>query len=149
MKRAIIGIVLVLLVMQLFKIDKSMPEMEKSHDFISITNPPKRVSEILENACYDCHSYKTSYPWYTDLAPVSWWVKNHINKGRKHLNFSIWAMYDAKKQDHKLEEIVEEVEEKEMPLNSYTWVHDHAILSENDRKELIEWVKSKRTYIAN
>lgn len=61
----------------------------------------------------------------------------------------MWADYNDKKQDHKLEECVEEVGEGEMPLDSYTWVHSEAVLSKTEREELVKWFESKRTYISD
>jgi cytochrome c553 len=78
------------------------------------------------------------------VAPISWWIRHHIDEGREHLNFSTWAEYDADEQDHKLEEAVEEIKEGEMPLSSYTIVHREAKLSDTDRRELADWFASLR-----
>ena len=99
---------------------------------------------MLRSACYDCHSHETSYPWYSNLAPVSWWLKNHVNEGREHLNFSVWADYNAKKADHKLEECFEEVAKEGMPLKSYPLTHPEARLSEEQRAKLVTWFKQTR-----
>ncbi|MEQ9288346.1 MAG: heme-binding domain-containing protein [Cyclobacteriaceae bacterium] len=141
-KKIGLAVLVIIVVIQFFRIDKENPAIETKKDFIAATNPPINVSKILKTACYDCHSHETTYPWYSNVAPVSWWVKNHINDGRKHFNFSLWTDYDAKKRAHKLEEFYEEVEEGEMPLNSYTWVHAGARLSSDDKNLLINWVKS-------
>lgn len=96
---------------------------------------------ILNNACYDCHSNKTNYPWYAEIAPTSWLLSNHINEGKKHLNFSEFTNRPLAFQYHKLEECIELIENKEMPLASYTYLgmHKNAKLTENERKELITW----------
>ena len=144
LKNTLLGLAAVFVIMQLFQIDKTNPPVLKDQDFIVLAQPPEHLQQVLRDACYDCHSNETAYPWYTSVAPISWWIRRQINEGRKHLNFSVWAEYDAEKQDHKLEECEEEVEEGEMPLSSYTIVHGEAKLSEADRRELAEWFASLR-----
>lgn len=143
-KTILLGIIGVLLVIQLFQIDKTNPPVRLEEDFIQIKQPPANVENLLRTACYDCHSHETKYPWYTSVAPISWWIRHHIDEGREHLNFSTWAQYDADRQEHKLEECEEETREGEMPLNSYTWVHSEAQLTDPQRRELANWFKSLR-----
>ena len=87
--------------------------------------------------------FESKYPWYTNIAPISFWVKGHIDHGREKLNFSLWNDYTKKKQHHKLEECIEEMEENHMPLKSYTWVHPEARLSKSDKAEIINFLKVK------
>lgn len=138
-----IALVGVIIVIQFFQIDKTNPEVDLSQDFITLTKPPKDIEKLLRSACYDCHSHETSYPWYASFAPISWSVGNHIEEGREHLNFSIWGSYSDEKAEHKLEEIYEEVEEGEMPLKSYTWMHSEAKLSNEQVESLATWAKAK------
>src|SRR6478672_2464625 len=84
---------------------------------------PENVHNILSVACYDCHSNNTRYPWYASIQPVRLWLDNHINDGKKDLNFSEFATYSLRKQYRKLEEVSELVKEGEMPLKSYTLIH--------------------------
>lgn len=137
-------IVVVLVIIQFFTIDKSTSPVDTTKDFLNVTQAPVEVAEIIKTSCYDCHSNQTNYPWYTNIAPVSWWIEHHIEEGKEHLNFSNWSAYSAKKADHKLEEFYEEVEEGEMPLKSYTILHGYAKLSEKEKELLISWVKSLR-----
>lgn len=143
-KKILIALVLVFVVIQFFRIDKENPTVEEGKDFLVMVDASEEVSTILRSACYDCHSYETEYPWYSNIAPVSWWLQHHIEEGREHLNFSIWGDYSAKKADHKLEECAEEVEEDEMPLNSYTWTHSDAKLSKDEKQLLIEFFEGLR-----
>lgn len=144
-KKILLGLGVVFIVLQFFRIDKENPVADPSLDFMELTSPPVEVATILKTACYDCHSYKTEYPWYTNVAPVSWWIADHINHGRGELNFSEWANYSYKRADHKLEEGVEMVEDLEMPLPSYTWAHGDARLSDAQRELLIDWFSDLRT----
>lgn len=143
-KKILLGILIVVIAIQFFPIDKTNPPVRQEDDFIQLTDPPEQIAAILRNSCYDCHSNETVYPWYTSVAPISWWIREHIDHGREEMNFSTWGEYDAEKKDHKLEEAVEMVEESEMPLPSYLWVHRSADLDEQQRKELAEWFSSIR-----
>ena len=100
---------------------------------------PEQVQEILVRSCYDCHSNKTRWPWYSRVAPVSWWVTDHVNEGREHLNFSNWGLSNAEDQAEYAEEIIEEVEEGKMPMPSYVTGHPEAELSETDVATLRAW----------
>jgi len=144
-RNILLGLLVVMLLIQFIRIDKVNPASPAGQDFVTVEKPPAAVASILKNACYDCHSHQTTYPWYTNLAPVSWMIRSHIKGGRQHVNFSTWGAYDAKKRDHKLAEIAEEVGENRMPMKSYTWLHSEAKLSAADREILINWVKSKTT----
>jgi hypothetical protein len=141
-----IGIVFIVLfiVIQVFRINKTITPVNEQTDFMAVTQTNPEVATILKNACYDCHSNQPTYPWYTNVAPVSWWIKNHINEGSKHLNFSIWQTYTVKRKDHKLEECVEMIEEGEMPINSYTWMHPEAKLTDAQKQLLIDWFKAEK-----
>jgi len=144
LKRVILGLVFLFVLIQLFRIDKTNPEFDPSQDFIAVTNPPQEIATMLKAACYDCHSNETKYPWYSNVAPVSWWVKDHINEGRKELNFSLWGTFTEKRINHKLEEGYEKVGEGEMPLKSYLIIHDEARLTDGQRKQLADWLNSLR-----
>ena len=143
-KKIGIALILLVVVIQFVRIDKTNPEVIIENDFIHQTNPPEHIKEMIRTSCYDCHSNESKYPWYTNLAPISWWVKQHINEGRDELNFSEWGSYKPKRQKHKLEECYELIEEDEMPLYSYTLVHGDANLSLEQKDELIKWFKEEK-----
>lgn len=132
-----------LIIAQFFPIDKTNPESDPAKDYISVNQPPAEVATLMKNACYDCHSHQTKYPWYTSVAPLSWWIKGHINEGREHLNFSTWTDYSAKKANHKLEECFEVIEGKEMPMLTYWLVHPEANLSADQRTMLVDYFKGQ------
>lgn len=145
MKKWIKRIVLVLLALfviaQFIRIDKTVPEYDKNGDFISLNPGHEKEATLLKNACYDCHSYETKYPWYAEIAPVSWLVGDHIEDGRKHLNFSIWSTYEPEKQAHKLDESLEEMEEGKMPDPGYVKMHAEANLSKEDKEALMNYLR--------
>lgn len=108
------------------------------------TKVPDDVQKILKTSCNDCHTNNTQYPWYSNIAPSSWFLANHIREGREKLNFSVWNTYEAKKKDKKLEEICSEIQDKEMPLPSYLWIHWDSKLSDEQIKIICDWVGSER-----
>lgn len=143
-KKIALGITAILVIIQFFRIDKTNPVIVQGNDFLTVTNPPENIQLMLKNACYDCHSNQSKYPWYTNIAPISWWVKDHINEGREELNFSEWGTFKEKRQKHKLKETIEVLEEGEMPLESYLIIHDEAKLTTEQKNELVTWFKAER-----
>jgi cytochrome c553 len=144
LKWSAIALLMLLLVLQFFQINKTNPEIKPGEDFLVINKTEASTAKLLKDACYDCHSHETKYPWYTNVVPLSWWIKKHIVKGREELNFSTWATYTAKKADHKLEESIEMLEEKKMPLKSYVIAHSEAKLSADQIKQLSDYFRSQR-----
>ncbi|HEX6097983.1 MAG TPA: heme-binding domain-containing protein [Thermoanaerobaculia bacterium] len=121
----------------------SNPPVNPAHEL----RAPAQVQSILDRSCNDCHSNRTKYPWYSQITPVSWWLKDHIDEGRGELNLSEFGTYEPKKAAHKLEEVCEMVEKGEMPLREYVWGHPSAKLSEADRQTLCGWAKAERARI--
>lgn len=142
-KRILLLLLLVFIVIQVIPKNRWSKDVAVEQSMAYMTNAPQEVADIMEVACNDCHTYETEYPWYANVAPVSFWIDDHINHGRKHLNFAEWASYSTKQQHHKFEECIEELKEGEMPLNSYTWLHGDAQLSEAQRSTLVEWFQTQ------
>ncbi|MEC5172071.1 heme-binding domain-containing protein [Chryseobacterium nepalense] len=117
MKKVLTVILVAFIIIQFFPIDKTNPAPTPGMDFLKIKNTQTEIAKLIKVSCYDCHSNETTYPWYSNIAPASWIMKNHIDEGRKELNFSTFAMYEQKDQAHKLQECIEMVESKEMPLD--------------------------------
>jgi hypothetical protein len=139
LKTILLILVGLLLVAQFIPIDRSVPEVDPNADFLKSVEAPTTIANLIEGACYDCHSYESEYPWYAKIAPLSFWIQGHINGGRQHLNFSDWTSYPAKKAAHKLEECYEEVQERHMPMKSFTWLHPEAKLSDEQVSALAQW----------
>jgi len=134
-------------VMQFIRPEKNQGGYVSIAAFEADTKPTKEISEILQTNCYDCHSAETKYPWYAEVAPVSYWLADHIKDGKKHFNVSEWDSYSVKKKDHKLDELIEMVEEGEMPLDSYTWTHGS--LSKEKADLLVRWAQLVRLQYAD
>ncbi len=138
-RKILLGLLVAFLLIQFIRPTKNISE-GKSPNYISnkyaVSEP---VAGIIEKACHDCHSNNTVYPWYTNIQPVGLWLQNHVNEGKEELNFSEFLAYSPKKARHKLGEMIEILEEGEMPLESYTWIHKNAMLSSDERTALTEW----------
>ena len=140
-----LSLLAILVLLQIFQIEKTNPKAKPEDDFLSIHKTEAKTPSLIKSACYDCHSYETKYPWYTYVVPISLWIKKHIDNGRKELNFSTWASYNPKKADHKIEESAEMVSEKKMPLKSYVLAHSEAKLSPEEIKLLSDYFNSLRS----
>lgn len=148
-RNILIGLIALFLLMQLFRIDKTATPVDPKTDFISLSSANPEVAGLLRTACYDCHSSQPSFPWYTNIAPVSWWIKHHIDEGQQELNFSDWGSYSEKRKNHKLEECIELIEEGEMPMASYTWMHKEAKLTDAQKLQLVEFFRAVKNSYAS
>jgi hypothetical protein len=103
---------------------------------------PENVKGILAKACNDCHTNNTRYPWYSKIQPVDWWLDSHIKEGKTKINFDEYTNKPLRYQYHKMEETIEMVKDGNMPLKSYTWIHKDAILTTDEKDQLINWAES-------
>ena len=140
-KKILLLLLIVFVIAQFFGPDKNKGDLASIDAFLTDTNPPEDVKLILKESCYDCHSDVTLYPWYNKITPVNYWMADHVKHAKKHFNVSNWEGNSIKKKDHKLEELIEMVDDKEMPLNSYTWMHSKANLSDAQRESLMNWAE--------
>lgn len=137
---ALIGIVLLI---QFIRPARNQGEIYGPDHISQAMTVPAEVEQILSRSCYDCHSNNTRYPWYSQVQPLGWWLQHHVDEGKEELNFSAFKTYTEKRKAKKLHEIAEEVEEHEMPLESYTLIHTDAKLSDADRDILLKWCKGQ------
>ena len=155
LKKILIGLGIVLIVIQFFRPEKNESN-DVTHDIATKYDVPRDVNHLLQVSCNDCHSNKTNYPWYANVQPVAWWLDHHVQDGKKHLNFSEFTELPLFVQNHKLEEVIEMVDEHEMPLPSYTYLglHSEAKLTDEQRSKITDWAKAqmsnlKETYPAD
>jgi hypothetical protein len=140
-RKILIVIVLVLVAIQFIRPDRNIASQASSSDISGVLSIPDSVKTILKNACYDCHSNNTRYPWYANIQPTGWWLAGHIKEARGDLNFSEFGGYEQRKQSGKLEGIAAVVEEDIMPLRSYKLMHKNARLSTGEKNLLIDWAR--------
>ena len=117
------GGVVVMAALQLANPALTNPPVLPGHDVLATDPPPPGVAALLRSACYDCHSDETQWPWYSRVAPVSWWLDSHVNDARRKLNFSEWPVDDPLHAARKWNRVSEEVDSGDMPLPSYAWMH--------------------------
>ena len=147
--RAIFLVALVLfLIAQLKRPARTNPAVDETQTIFAHTQMTPQVSAIVDRSCRDCHSNKTAWPWYSNVAPVSWFVIGHVNEGRSMMNLSEWGHLDRDRQDRKLRQICDEVQDGAMPLSSYTPLHPGSTLSAEDKKTLCDWIDAERERLA-
>lgn len=141
MKKVILGILVVFILIQ-FARPKKNDSRNRVNDISTVMDVPEDVQLILKTSCNDCHSNYTNYPWYNEVAPVSWFVASHVNKGKEHLNFSDWTVYNKNQKEHIINDLEEVLQSHEMPLSSYLKKHKEAEMTDEQYKTLLNWVKT-------
>jgi Haem-binding domain len=151
MKKVLLVLLAAFVIIQFFRPAKNTASGPEAYakDISKVHAVPADVQLILQKACNDCHSNNTEYPWYSNIQPVAWWLNDHVQEGKKELNFSEFAGYNLRRQYHKLEEVEEQVKEGEMPLSSYTVIHKEAKLTETEKNALYNWVNALRDSMRN
>ena len=147
LKWALILVAIIFTGIQFLRPARTNPPIDDTNTLSARVHVTSEVEAILNRACIDCHSHKTVWPWYSNVAPVSWLLARDVNNGRRHWNVSNWPS-DPKRSAHKLEEMCEQVERGEMPLGIYLTMHPVAKLSDADKKTLCDWAKSEQQRLA-
>ena len=130
-------------VLQFFRTEKNLSN-DNTQIMTNKFDVPTDIQEIFKTACNDCHSNQTRYPWYANIQPVAWWLNNHINDGKRHYNYSKFSGFPLWLKHEKFGDIAEQLEKNEMPLSSYTLIHRDAILTDVQKKRIIDWAKSNQ-----
>ncbi len=147
LKKAAITAIVLLAVIQFFKTKENKSVQTSENAITQHYDVPENIQNILKISCYDCHSNNTNYPWYNKIQPVNWWLADHVNEGKRKLNFDEFNAYSTKKKLHKLDEVIETIRDNEMPLKSYTFIHGDAKLSDSDKQEIETWAKKIKNEI--
>ena len=147
LKYFVIGLAALFLIGQFIRPSFTNPPVNPDDRIEASVDVPPDVAAILKRSCSDCHTNETTYPWYSQISPVNWWLKNHVDEGRGELNFSTWGTYTPKRKAKKLEEVCEQVGSGAMPLPSYLWGHRDAALTAEDSKLLCGWATSVKESI--
>jgi hypothetical protein len=143
-----IAVVCVLLGLQFVRPARTNPPVDPAQTVYARLQVPAQVRSILDRSCQDCHANTTRWPWYSNVAPISWMLVDHVNEGRQQLNLSEWGRYDNRRAAKKLEEICDQVTDGLMPIASYTTVHRNAKLSPEDVRILCDWTANESARIA-
>ena len=142
LKKVFLGVFALLILIQFIPNELPKVTLENEDDLLSNNEFPIEIESQIKASCYDCHSNETIYPWYSYVAPISFLVKRDTEVGRKELNFSNWESLDRKKKAKHLTDLIEEIEEGEMPFPPYLITHSDAKLSEETKQALMDWADS-------
>jgi hypothetical protein len=137
----IVSLFFIFIVIQFFPPKKNDNLVNPQNDIVFKLDIPIPVKKKIVDACYDCHSNKTAYPFYNNIAPVSWMLAHDVKEGKGHLNFSEWANYDRKTQIKLLGKICDEIKAGEMPLKSYVFMHSRAVINPKELEEICQWTE--------
>ena len=143
-KKISLVLLIVLVAMQFIQPARNTNRQVMPADITKHFSVPASVESILKTSCYDCHSNNTGYPWYAKIQPMGWLLANHIKDGKAELNFNDFGSYSKRRQLSKLKAISNSIKDGTMPLSSYTFLHQDAKLSKDNRALIIEWATSTR-----
>jgi hypothetical protein len=141
MKKVLFSILAIFILIQFIRPEKNNLKNEMNA-MGTVMEIPVEVTKIIQTSCADCHSNSTKYPWYSEIAPASWYLAQHVKEGKENLNFSEWTAYNKDQQAHILKDIKEVLNDREMPLKSYLLIHKGATLTENQYQILYDWANS-------
>lgn len=144
LKLAAVALALIFAAAQFVRPARTNPPVEPGRALEEHVAVPPEVAEVLERACADCHTNRTSWPWYSRVAPASWFVADHVEQGRRELNFSDWARYTPRESADVLRRVCHLARVGRMPLDSYTLLHPRARLSPRDIQTLCDWAHQNR-----
>jgi hypothetical protein len=141
-RRSGVGLIAFLVAGQLIRPARTNPPTNPALTLEATAHPPAAIVAMLDRSCGDCHTNRTRWPWYTNVAPISWWIIDHVDEGRRRVSFSEWGSYDLARQRKELDQICRRVGRHNMPLTSYLLVHRDAVLSDADRRAICDWTDS-------
>ncbi len=139
-KKILLVLLLVFIAIQFFQPAHNKSGQVLPIDFTNFYSVPTNVKTILQNACYDCHSNNTAYPWYSNIQPMAWIMARHIKNGKEKLNFSNFGSNSTRKRISKLKEISNQINDDEMPIPSYKVMHKIANLTQADKALIMDWM---------
>jgi hypothetical protein len=138
-RKVLIGSLILLIGIQFIRPSRNLGEVETENEISKKYQLSTQLHAVLKQSCYDCHSNRTAYPWYSNVQPIGWWLQGHVNEGKEHLNFSEFGTYPEKKAKHEFEEIEDAAANGWMPLESYVWMHRNAKLTPEQSRAIAEW----------
>ena len=140
LKKIVLVLVIVFIAIQFIQPAHNKSGQVSPADFTKLYHVPSNVEGFLKTACYDCHSNNTNYPWYSNIQPMAWMMKRHINNGKEKLNFSEFGSYSSRRQISKLKGIANQIKEDAMPIASYKMMHSKANLAKEEKSIIIDWM---------
>jgi hypothetical protein len=131
-----LGLIAVLILLQFFQPERNIAPLDPELDMLELLVLPEPMTDLIRNACYDCHSNQTVYPWYSRISPVSLYLNKHIVKGKEDLNFSDYGLLDKADKIGAFADFCDVLDAGTMPLQSYMLIHKDARLTQEERENL-------------
>ena len=147
-KKVLLATGIVFIAIQFIQPAKNSNNQVLTKDISKSIPVPDSVQAILKNACYDCHSNNTRYPWYAYIQPTAWLLSSHIAEAKGKLNFSEFGNYSPRRQISKLDGIANSIKDGIMPLSSYKLMHKNARLTQSEKELLIKWAKQSQDILS-
>jgi hypothetical protein len=139
-KWVLVGLIAALILIQLIQPSLTNPPVNPSRSLEAHVEVPAEVQAVLKRSCYDCHSSATVWPWYSHVAPVSWYVVHDVNTGRSHVNLQDWeAQVNEQEGKEHLGLICKLVREGQMPPADYRFIHKGTGLSPEETNAVCAW----------
>lgn len=139
-KKILLALLFVFIAIQFIQPAHNKSEQILPTDFAKVYAVPNNVQSVLQNACYDCHSNNTKYPWYSNIQPMAWMLARHIKNGKEKLNFSGFGNNTTRRQVSKLKEISNQIKDDEMPISSYKMMHKNANPTKEEKVLIMDWM---------
>jgi len=141
-RKILVLLLIAFIVIQFFRPEKNIAATKSANDITMVYPVPENVQQIFARSCNDCHSNNTQYPWYAEVQPAAWFLADHIKDGKDELNFSEFGTYRIARQNKKMKECIKQIKDGDMPIDSYTFIHRDANLSDADKQAVITWCES-------
>lgn len=140
-KQILFTLLILFIVIQFIRPARNHGEQAGQLNIAATFNAPDTVLSLFRNACFDCHSNDTNYPWYSTIQPVGWLIEKDIRDGKAKLNFSELGSLSPRRQMSKWQNVENRIKDGTMPLPMYQLMHPRAQLTEAERQQLIDWVR--------
>jgi hypothetical protein len=141
-RRVAWGLVVAVVLIQLYRPARTNPPIDPKQELAAVMSVDPAVHAVLDRSCNDCHSHRTVWPAYSQVAPISWGVASDVKDGRRHMNLSEWGTYPVYKQKDLLDKACKLVTQHDMPHFTYNLVHRDAALNQSELDALCRWTKS-------
>ncbi|RYY45777.1 MAG: hypothetical protein EOO06_15865 [Chitinophagaceae bacterium] len=138
-KKILLALLIIFIAIQFIRPERNSSSAVQEADMVTRFNAPANVAAPLKTSCYDCHSNNTHYPWYANVQPIGWFLANHVKNGKGELNFNEFTAYPKRRQLSKLKSVQNSINDRSMPLSSYTMLHNDAKLSVESKSSILEW----------
>ena len=146
-KRGFLAVAAVVVLAQFFGPARTNPQTDPALHMYPQLKMTAEEQQRFRGACADCHSNDTAWPWYSYVAPVSWWTIDHVNHGRSHMNVSEWGKLPPRTQAALLDEMCEQVREERMPYPSYVPMHPEAQFTPEQRAAFCKWTEALQSRV--